>query len=55
MPNPQIREKLPPNEEDLSFTLYTHLAAGVLVIRQFSPTKASVTADIVLLEMDTLR
>ena len=69
------RGKLPPNEEDLSFTLYTapvqcfHSRYGVngsiwqqaywggqpVVTRQFSPTKASVTADLVLLEMDTLR
>ena len=52
-PNPQIREKLPPNEEDLSYSAPIHLAAGILVIRQFSLTKGK--CDIVLLEMDTLR
>ena len=36
---PSLRGKLPPNEEDLSYSSPIHLTAGILVIRQFSPTK----------------
>ena len=43
------------NGVDGSIWQQAYWGGQAVVIRQFSPTRARVTADLVLLEMDTLR